>query len=100
MSSDRTAAGRQHCSIVSQGYSLQTPVLSRGRSERFDGVTGKTTCFMIRDTLSRQWHDLKMAVIGNQVKGYLDGKPEVDYGLPGPVSGKRIVLCILMTVTS
>jgi len=41
---------------------------------------GKTTCFMIRDTLSRQWHDLKMAVIGNQVKGYLDGKPEVDYG--------------------
>jgi hypothetical protein len=39
-------------------------------------------------------------VIGNQVKGQLDCKPEVDYGLPGPVSGKRIVLCILMTVAS
>ena len=89
-----------HLLLAMPGFFLQTPILLPGRNERFSGGTGKTTCFMIRDTPSRQWHDLKRAVIGNQVKGYLDGKPEVDYGLPGPVSGKWIVMCILMTVAS
>ena len=44
----------------------------------------------IRDTPtpSRQWHDLKLEVAGKHVKGYLDGKPDIDYELPGPVSGK------------
>jgi hypothetical protein len=39
-------------------------------------------------TPSRQWHDLKLEVIGNHVKGYLDGKSYLEYDLPGPVSGK------------
>jgi hypothetical protein len=44
----------------------------------------------IRDTPtpSRQWHDLKLEVAGKHIKGYLDGKPDIDYELPGPVSGK------------
>jgi len=92
----------EHLLLAMSGFFLQTPILLPRRNERFSGGTGKTTYFMIRHTPtpSRQWHDLKMEVIGNQVEGYLDGKPEVDYGLPGPVSGKRIVLCILMTVAS
>jgi ABC-2 type transport system permease protein len=39
-------------------------------------------------TPSRQWHDLKLDVSGNHVKGSLDGKPYLEYDLPGPVSGK------------
>jgi len=91
-----------HLLLAMPGFFLQTPIVLPGRNERFSGWEGKTTSFRIRHTPtpSRQWRDLKMQVIGNQVKGYLDGKPEVNYGLPGPVSGKRIVLCILMTVAS
>jgi hypothetical protein len=39
-------------------------------------------------TPSRQWHDLRLEVSGKHVKGYLDGKPYLEYDLPGPVSGK------------
>lgn len=44
----------------------------------------------IRDTPtpSRQWHDLKLEVAGKHVKGYLDGKLDIEYDLSGPVSGK------------
>ena len=91
-----------HLLLAMPGFFLQTPVPLLDRNERFSGGTGKTTSFMIRHTPtpSRQWCDLKMEVIGNQVKGYLGGKSEVDYGLPGPGSGKGIVLCILITVAS
>lgn len=39
-------------------------------------------------TPSRQWHDLKLEVRGQQVKGYLDGKLYLEHTLPRPVSGK------------
>jgi ABC-2 type transport system permease protein len=44
----------------------------------------------IRDTPtpSRQWHDLKLEVRGKHVKGTLDGKPYLEYDLPGVVAGK------------
>jgi hypothetical protein len=35
-----------------------------------------------------QWHDLKLAVHGKDVKGYLDGKLYLEHTLPEPVSGK------------
>jgi hypothetical protein len=39
-------------------------------------------------TSTRQWHDLKVAVSGNTVKGYLDGKPYLEEQLASPTSGK------------
>jgi hypothetical protein len=34
------------------------------------------------------WHEIKIAVHGTQLQGYLDGKPLLDYTLKAPVSGK------------
>ena len=39
-------------------------------------------------TPSRQWHDLKLEVRGQQVRGYLDGKLHLEHTLPAPVTGK------------
>jgi len=39
-------------------------------------------------TPSRMWHDLKMTVEGNLVKGYVNGKQYMAYRLPKEVSGK------------
>jgi len=39
-------------------------------------------------TPSRQWHELKMIVEGNLVKGYVNGKQFIGHKLPAPVSGK------------
>jgi len=39
-------------------------------------------------TATRQWHELKVSVTGDQVKGYLDGKLYLQHTLPAPVSGK------------
>lgn len=39
-------------------------------------------------TPSKQWHDLKLAVRGRGIKGYLDGNPRLEYTLPQPVSGR------------
>jgi len=39
-------------------------------------------------TPSKQWHDLKLVVRGNNVKGYLDGKLSLEHTLPAPVSGR------------
>jgi hypothetical protein len=38
-------------------------------------------------TPSRQWHDLKIAIAGNKVQGYLNGKLHLEDVLPTPVSG-------------
>ena len=38
-------------------------------------------------TPSRQWHDLKIAIAGNKVQGYLNGKLYLEDVLPAPVSG-------------
>ncbi|HKW46406.1 MAG TPA: hypothetical protein VJN70_03145 [Gemmatimonadaceae bacterium] len=34
------------------------------------------------------WHEIKIAVHGTQIEGYLDGKHLLDYTLQSPVSGK------------
>jgi ABC-2 type transport system permease protein len=39
-------------------------------------------------TPSRQWHDLKVRIVGNKVEGYLDGKLHLQHTLPESVSGK------------
>jgi hypothetical protein len=39
-------------------------------------------------TASRQWHDLKVRIVGNKVEGYLDGKLYLEHALPEPVSGR------------
>jgi hypothetical protein len=39
-------------------------------------------------TATRQWHDLKVRIVGNKVEGYLDGKLYLQHTLPQPVSGK------------
>ena len=38
-------------------------------------------------TPSRQWHDLKIAIPGTKVQGYLNGKLYLEDILPAPVSG-------------
>jgi len=38
-------------------------------------------------TPSRQWHDLKIAIAGTKVQGYLNGKLYLEDILPAPVSG-------------
>jgi hypothetical protein len=38
-------------------------------------------------TPSRQWHDLKIAIAGAKVQGYLNGKLYLEDVLPAPVSG-------------
>ena len=35
-----------------------------------------------------EWHAMKIAVHGTQLKGYLDGEQLLDYTLPAPVTGK------------
>jgi hypothetical protein len=37
---------------------------------------------------SKQWHDLKIRIIGTKVEGYLDGKLYLEHTLAGPVSGR------------
>lgn len=39
-------------------------------------------------TATKQWHDLKVVIQGQDVKGYLDGKLYLDERLKTPVSGK------------
>ncbi len=39
-------------------------------------------------TPSRQWHNITLAVKGDQVKGYVNGKQYLAFRLPAPVSGK------------
>jgi hypothetical protein len=39
-------------------------------------------------TPTRQWHDLKVRVVGNKIEGYLDGKPYLEHTLPEPVTGR------------
>lgn len=39
-------------------------------------------------TASRQWHELRLAVNGNEVKGYLDGTLYLEQTLKAPVSGR------------
>src|SRR6516165_5309495 len=38
-------------------------------------------------TPSRQWHDLKIAIAGTKVQGYLNGKLHLEDILPAPISG-------------
>jgi len=38
-------------------------------------------------TPSRQWHDLKIAIAGTKVQGYLNGKLYLEDILPAPVTG-------------
>ncbi len=44
----------------------------------------------VRDvvTPTRQWHDLRVKIEGNLVKGYVNGKQYLAFRLPEPVSGK------------
>ncbi len=39
-------------------------------------------------TPSRQWHSITLKVLGDRVKGYVNGKQYLAYRLPAPVSGK------------
>jgi hypothetical protein len=39
-------------------------------------------------TATRQWHDLKVAIAGTKVEGYLDGKLYLEHVLPEPVTGR------------
>jgi len=39
-------------------------------------------------TASRQWHELKVRIVGTKVEGYLDGKLLLEHTLPQPVSGR------------
>jgi hypothetical protein len=39
-------------------------------------------------TATREWHDLKVRVVGEKVEGYLDGKLYLEHSLPEPVSGR------------
>ncbi|MFH0298742.1 hypothetical protein AAFX91_16145 [Bradyrhizobium sp. 31Argb] len=39
-------------------------------------------------TATRQWHDLKVRIIGTKVEGYLDGKLYLEHTLAQPVSGR------------
>jgi hypothetical protein len=39
-------------------------------------------------TPTRQWHDLRVRVAGNNLEGYLDGKLYLEHTLAGPVTGR------------
>ena len=39
-------------------------------------------------TPTRQWHDLKVRIVGPKVEGYLDGKLYLEYVLAEPVDGR------------
>ena len=39
-------------------------------------------------TATRQWHDLKIRIVGTKVEGYLDGKRYLEHTLAQPVSGR------------
>jgi hypothetical protein len=57
----------------------------------FQYVRGKRSSVKwIRNTptATQQWHDLKVDVSGNAVKGYLDGKLYLEHTLASAVSGK------------
>lgn len=36
----------------------------------------------------KQWHTMKVAISGQKLEGYLNGKLLLQYDLPKPVSGK------------
>ncbi len=50
----------------------------------------RTSISWVRDvvTPSKKWHDLKLKVKGNQVRGYVNGKQYLGHKLPESVSGK------------
>src|SRR5213592_4337709 len=50
----------------------------------------RSSVFWVRNvpTTSKQWHDLKVRVSSNKVKGYLDGKLYLAFTLKTPVSGR------------
>ncbi len=39
-------------------------------------------------TPTRQWHDLKVRILGTKVEAYLDGKLYLEHSLPEPISGR------------
>jgi hypothetical protein len=39
-------------------------------------------------TATRQWHDLKVRIVGSKIEGYLDGKLYLEHTLVQPVSGR------------
>src|SRR5437762_5872309 len=39
-------------------------------------------------TATRQWHDLKVRIVGTKVEGYLDGKLYLEHVLSEPVAGR------------
>jgi hypothetical protein len=39
-------------------------------------------------TATHEWHDLRLAIAGTKLHGFLDGKPYLDYTLPQPISGR------------
>jgi len=50
----------------------------------------RTSVKWIRNTptATKQWHTLKVHVVGKKVEGYLDGKLLLEHELPEPVSGR------------
>jgi hypothetical protein len=39
-------------------------------------------------TPTRQWHDLKVRIVGTKVEGYINGKLYLEHTLPEPVTGR------------
>ena len=52
------------------------------------GKRSSVTWIRNTPTPTRQWHDLKVAITGTKVAGYLDGKLYLEHVLPQPVSGR------------
>ena len=52
------------------------------------GKRSSVTWIRNTPTPTRQWHDLKVAIKGTKVVGYLDGKLYLEHVLPQPVSGR------------
>src|SRR3954465_3914689 len=52
------------------------------------GKRSSVTWIRNTPTPTRQWHDLKVAIKGTKVAGYLDGKLYLEHVLPQPVSGR------------
>jgi hypothetical protein len=50
----------------------------------------RTSVEWVKDvpTSSKEWHELKLAVAGTEVKGYLDEKQVLTHALPATVSGR------------
>src|SRR5215217_3068898 len=52
------------------------------------GKRSSVTWIRNTPTPTRQWHDLKVAIKGTKVAGYLDGKLYLEHVLPQPASGR------------